>query len=193
MIEKIILKERTKFLNEVSFYDLFSCSINYGKQYFIQFSENISDVVFSDLKYTTFEKNDFRNFYEKEEKLVKLLCSIIEYFGKEVFVVNYVNKWIKDKRISPTLNKLLKQYEVKDTDIILKLSEKKEWEQIAKSIIRYNTFAEFVTISKDIIITPTDHLDIFVSTKNDIDCELEQLLRIHDEFKEYFIFKTLTK
>ncbi len=65
------------------------------------------------------------------------------------------------------MNKQLKAYEVSDSDNVLSISTEEEIRLITKSILRYNTFAHFVIPSLNVVITPTDHLDIFILTKKE--------------------------
>ena len=107
MIEKLNMSEKASLIKKMSFYDLFTCSIKNGKQFIIKFFKSAGDINYSDLRFTTFERKDFQNYYEKERRIIKLLTTLIGYFGEEVFIVNYGDKWMRDKRISPKLNNIL--------------------------------------------------------------------------------------
>ena len=150
-----------------TFYSLSDCSRICGNGIIINFSEKFGKVTYSDLRFTTFDKKEFQLYYRKEKLLIDVTLELLREF-QEIYVFNYGDKWITDKKIAPSLNKILKDNKVFDGDSrVLQLTEESEVVAFVKSILRYNTFVSFFDSEKGIVITPTDHLDIFIDSKDD--------------------------
>ena len=150
-----------------SFYDLSACSQLCGNEIIIGLSKSLGAITYSDLRYTTFDKKDFRLYHEKEKLITGVVIELLGSF-REIYVFNYGDKWIRNKKIAPSLNRILKENKISDDkNCVLQITEKAEIAALVKSVLRYNTFASFFSPEKGIVLTPTDHLDIFIASKGD--------------------------
>lgn len=180
-----ILKNNEKNMainNILPFYDLYTCSRLFGKEVVISLSKKLGGVTYSDLRYTTFDKKDFKLYFKKEKLLIGVVLKLLQGFHG-IYVFDYGDKWIKNKRISPQLNQLLNRNKVSDDNIVLELTDEQEIVAFVKSIFRYNTFASFFVPSKRMVLTPTDHLDIFISSKDDFTKEVENIIKDENKSK----------
>ena len=100
-----------------TFYNLSTCSQSSGNEIIINLSKKLGKVIYSDLRYTTFDKKDFQLYFRKEKLLIGIMLERFREFQESIF--------------------------------------------------RYNTFASFFNPEKGIVVTPTDHLDVFISAKDD--------------------------
>ena len=154
--------------NIKTFYNLSTCSQSSGNEIIIHLSKKLGKVIYSDLRYTTFDKKDFQLYFRKEKLLIGIMLELFREF-REVYVFNYGDKWITNKKVAPSLNQILRDNKVFDGNhsSVLQLTEESEIVAFVKSIFRYNTFASFFNPEKCIVVTPTDHLDVFISAKDD--------------------------
>lgn len=160
-----------------TFYSLSNCSRICGSEIIINFSEKFGKVTYSDLSYTTFDKKEIQLYSIKEKLLIEVILELLRKF-QEIYVFNYGDKWITNKKIAPSLNKILKGNKVFDGDSrVLQLTEESEIVAFVKSIFRYNTFVSFVNPEKGIVITPTDHLDIFIDSKDDYVNTVKEIIK----------------
>ncbi len=84
--------EKQKFIDNISFYDLFSCSAVDGNSVIVDFLESQPKITFSDLNYTTFNKADIQLYNKHESIIIETVLSLIKHFNNEVYVVNYEGK-----------------------------------------------------------------------------------------------------
>ena len=160
-----------------TFYSLSNCSRICGNEIIINFSKQFGKVIYSDLRYTTFDKKEIQLYSIKEKLLIEVILELLRKF-QEIYVFNYGDKWITNKKIAPSLNKILKGNKVFDGDSrVLQLTEESEIVAFVKSIFRYNTFVSFVNPEKGIVITPTDHLDIFIDSKDDYVNTVKEIIK----------------
>lgn len=176
--------EKDILVNSISsFYDLSTCSQLCGNEIIINLSKKLGEVVYSDLRYTTFDKKEIQLYFRKEKLLIGIILELFLNF-QEIYVYNYGDQWIKNKKTAPSLNQILKNNKVFDRDCcVLKLTEKAEIVAFAKSIFRYNTFVSFFNPTKDIVVTPTDHLDIFISSKDEHINAIKEIIENKNENK----------
>ncbi len=160
--------EKGKMVDAIgSFYDLSACSQLCGNEIIIGLSKSLGAITYSDLRYTTFDKKDFRLYHEKEKLITGVVIELLGFF-RGIYVFNYGDKWIRNKKIAPSLNRILKENKIyDDKNCVLQITEEAEIAALVKSVLRYNTFASFFSPEKGIVLTPTDHLDIFIASKGD--------------------------
>ena len=188
MVKILNNTEKDILINSISsFYDLSTCSQLCGNKIIINLSKKLGKVIYSDLRYTTFDKKEIRLYFRKETLLTGIILELLSNF-QEIYVFNYGNQWMINKRKAPSLNQILKDNKVFDCESrVLKLTEEAEIVAFAKSIFRYNTFASFFNPGKGIVVTPTDHLDIFISLKNECVNVIKEIIENKNE-KRIFHF-----
>ena len=134
-----------------------------------------------------FDKKEFQLYFRKEKLLIEIILELLRDF-QEVYVFNYGNKWITNKKVAPSLNQILKDNRVFDGDNrVLKLTEEAEIVAFVKSIFRYNTFASFFNPEKCTVLTPTDHLDVFISSKDDYIKEVKDVIKNKNKSSIFYL------
>ena len=165
MIERVPNKERVEVLGRLSFYDFRSCSLISGQEAIITLSEE-ENTRYCDVCLYPDDKDIRRRYYRRERSLIGLFSKMVVPL-REMYLLNDGERWIVNKRIAPQLNKLLYMYGIGDRDTMLKISALSEAVAFLKSILRYNSFAFFLFPQEQLVIAPTDHMDIFIFGKDD--------------------------
>lgn len=152
-------------LDEFTFYDFeeFVSRNNYDIK--IQFKDEISSIVYGDLSF-----DDNWNLYEKKENMiVELVDLIINRLEENCIATKYNNRWVVDRKKSNRLFKMLKNNHVKmiATRGLLLQNDTEEMSLFIKSILKYNSFVQFLLKDTKLVMTVTDHMDIFLSGEND--------------------------
>lgn len=165
MIEETLLAERKKVLNELSFYDFQSFSLSSGYEKVLKLSEGDNNIRYCDVSYNNYDNAIKNKYYKREKLLIKIFSKMIPVTC-DTFLLNYSDNWIVNKRIAPQLSKLLNTYDIRNKSRMLKISMFSEAIAFLKSILRYNSFASFLFPAEGLVIFPTDHMDIFIFSKN---------------------------
>lgn len=188
MVKNLNNTEKDILINNISsFYNLSTCSQLCGNEILINLSKRLGKVTYSDLRYTTFDKKEFQLYFRKEKFLIGIILELFSNF-QEVYIFNHGDKWINNRKIAPSLNQILKDNKIFDGDsCVLKLTEEIEIVAFVKSILRYNTFASFFIPAKDIVVTPTDHLDIFIFSKDDYINIVKNIIENKNESKIFHL------
>ena len=103
--------------------------------------------------------------YEKIEKRILKYAGVLydQFICDNSVAVRYHGAWVVNPEVSPELHvQLSKSNMLQDCEI--SLNNKEMFLLLAKSALRYNTFCQFLFVKSRLILTITDHLDMFVST-----------------------------
>lgn len=165
MIEKVFGKEREEVLGRFSFYDFRSCSLVSGQEVIIALSEE-DETRYCDVCLYPDHKEIRKQYSRRERSMIQVFQDMVAPL-REMYLLNDREQWLVNKRIAPQLNKLLRMYGIGDCDATLKVSALPEATAFLKSILRYNTFAFFLFPKEQLVIAPTDHMDIFLFGKDD--------------------------
>lgn len=157
--ESVDLKRIKEKFNFYNFEELESFN---GRGLVIEFSPSMDPYIYSDIKFY-----DNADLYETRERYIwECFERIVKSLGEDTcIVIKYNGKWIIDKNEVPELAKSLENMnvsndfggaiEVSKDSLLLKL--------FVESVLRYNSFLQFLFIEKKTILTPSDHMDIFVN------------------------------
>ena len=98
------------------------------------------------------------------------MTEIIKYYNCEsIIVAKYESNWIINKDKSLELTALFKSNRLRTNfSGAIRVSDMKIIKDFIYSNLKYNSFTHFILLENKIIITPTDHLDIFIAS-GDID------------------------
>jgi len=169
-------KELENIEGQLDFYNFDELSSLKKKQLMVKFNDEVRPVIYSDLQ---FDGN--RKEYEDKEKI--LLLFLTNLFKKideiSCIIKKYNEKWVVNNEISPELTNVLTEQlisnrfrggicTVKD-DLIIDL--------FIRSVFKYNSFVQFIFKENQIIISPSDHLDIFIDS-GDIDNLESKILEV---------------
>ncbi|MGX7243631.1 hypothetical protein ACWOC1_02140 [Enterococcus quebecensis] len=163
---KKITEEKFSYLKKkFAFYDFAELSCNSGKEYIVEFINHRDITTFSDLQYGGSESQ----FNQSEKILVTFLLDFLKKLNeKSVFILNYENEWVVNRGLSNNLYKVLKKEQICHSDIGIETDiENKLVKYFIDSVFKYNSFVSFIFEENEIIITPTDHMDIFICSNGE--------------------------
>lgn len=172
---------------QFDFYDFNSYSS--GNDLQIVFTEEFGAVRFGDLEYGA-EPNEYQI---REALLCELTHRIMKRFSdSEIVLKKYEDSWIVNKDLSQELYKELGKHHIDKNVSAISLDKTSPWITLfIKAALKYNSFFEFLLPSKKIVLTLTDHMDIFISAENEI--ILQEIDNIVEEVNQgkLKIFKVL--
>lgn|SRR5574337_575037 len=148
--------------NELAFYDFKTLSPNNDYQFIVQFTDNIEVTTYSDIEYSG---NEF-DFTYQMETLKCFINQLFKYLPEDYCLIrNYGTDWIVDKELSLELYEHFNEQGILNNSKQL-LSIKKDDRLISlllDSIFQYNSFVQFIFKESGVIVSPSDHLDLFIS------------------------------
>lgn len=155
-------KEVANICSKLNFYDFQQfCSID-GDNVKIEFSNHFEYLTYSDLNY-----GSNREIFERKQKLIcELMNSIFRLVqDNNCFIIKYNERWIVNKRKSIRLYKILRKNNIKNKRSAAVSVEKYDYEieLFIRSVLKYNSFVQFIFLKDNMIISVTDHIDIFIS------------------------------
>lgn len=176
-------QEIVHFLSDLNFYDFqHLCSMN-GFNVKIEFSTHYECLTYNDLDYGS----NIELFEQKQELILTLINFIFDLArDKDCLIKKYNECWILNKKKSKVLNKLLRKNNVKNkgTAGILICKTNYEIKLFVRSILKYNSFVQFIFLKEEIVISVTDHMDIFISFANEN--FMQKLLRQLQQFNSKY-------
>lgn len=158
-------QEFTRFFSDLNFYDFqHFCSIN-GSDVKIEFSNCLECFTYNDLNH-----DSNREVFERKERMILELINSIFNLTKDenCLIKKYSESWIVNKKKSIRLYQILRNNNVKNkrTAAILVDKNNYEIELFVKSVLKYNSFVQFIFLEDKMVISVTDHMDIFISFTN---------------------------
>lgn len=144
----------------------------------ISFNESIFMCRYGDIYYGASEET----YLKSEEMLLSFLCDLVKAFSDSSIILHkYSVKWIKQKKISHELYEILKQNKIKNQyDTLIVRNNFAIIRLFAQSILRYNSFIQFLFPQEKVIVSVTDHMDIFVSAQDNL-----VLRKVYDTVKKF--------
>ena len=164
-MKKVNANELISIEESLSSYDFEALSPKQQKSLLVRFKSEVSPVTYSDLQFGGSEE-DYKN---KEKILLKFIKELYDVLGENYCIVRkYNEKWVVNKDLSPELVTIMTEYSVtnKFNGGILVEKEEALVDLFIQSVLKYNSFVQFIFQADEIIISPTDHLDVFVNSKN---------------------------
>ena len=147
------------------FYDFNEMSSISGKQVLIKFNHSVDEIIYSDLQFG----GDKLLYDKKEKKMCELLEELFsEFKDTSCLIRKYERKWIVDKTLSKELYLTLKANNIEnhfDGMIVVKKDDKAIM-QFFESIYKYNSFVQFLFPEERMVISPTDHMDVFIAAED---------------------------
>lgn len=119
-------------------------------------------------------------FCKNSSVVYEVFKKISNHFRIESFYISrYSGQWFSQDCLAPVLSNILKEKKIRsnyaggiltDDEMLIK--------DIFISAQKYNTFPVFISKSAKLAVIPTDHLDLFISSHDELEnCELEILLK----------------
>ena len=106
-----------------------------------------------------------KEYEHLENDLLQLLNSFFDTLStKDAVAIKYADTWVVDKKESSDLYLFLHKRKLDRKKFLYLQDNKQLFLLLSKSTLRYNTFCQFLFPENELVLTVTDHLDIFVST-----------------------------
>lgn len=106
--------------------------------------------------------NEYADFIENQNILWNCLVSLLDICSKNyVWIIPYDRQWMAGSLFDH--NKLTNRH------MIIKTNEADIIKEIFEMSLKYYSFPIFVSSERDIVVIPTDHLDLFVACKKEFD------------------------
>lgn len=108
-------------------------------------------------------------FYQELSCIQLFIAKLMDKIAdQECIIRKYQDEWVKNKRRSRKLHKSLKQahIQIRKTPAIEIHKKSSVIPLFVESIVKYNTFAEFIFAEEKIVLSPTDHMDVFICFEN---------------------------
>ena len=129
----------------------------------VDFSEDFGVVRFGDLEYGA-NLNDYKT---RENLLCKFLLRLISLWDRGLVLKKYEEKWVVNEELSKELYKELQKNHVEKNVAAISLDRTSPWIKLfIKAALKYNSFFQFLFPLEKIVLTVTDHMDIFISAEN---------------------------
>lgn len=180
-MNKINRNQLEKIINEISFYNFEELSTNDNSKIVVKFQNNIDSTTYSDLQFY-----DGREIFDYKKNILiefinKILASIDE---KELIMRKYNEKWIINPEESKEVSDVLSSNAIKNNfnGGLLVHKNNKMVELFIESVLKYNSFIQLIFQKSKIIISPTDHMDIFFESDN-----INELKRVIDDNLNTFV------
>ncbi len=189
-IEKINKSELEMTKLQFKYYDFKELeSIGYSGL-IIRFNKDRETTIYSDLHHYPEQEHIFNQKYGDYLRLIKHIFLTVE--DKKCIVYRYNEKWVVNRELS-SLYSILKNSQIRNNYAGgLKIDKNgRISEMFLESIIKYNSFLEFLFVDSKMIVTPTDHMDVFLHTNNDETIENKLRKMIESCFGDKFAIKDI--
>lgn len=143
------------------FYDFDNLAIKGGTVYVIKPPNEYNHIRYGDIELGNCSALDY---HKLEERLLDFLSILFDSFEEqECTIVKYEPSWIVRKSESPKLSLLLNANGISNDVYGITVSK---YDAIVKELaiasFRYNSFIQFLFPCRKAVITPTDHMDLFL-------------------------------
>lgn len=149
----------------MKFYNFDELSTEDDSKIIVKFDDSVDSVTYSDLSFN----NQFDLFEYKMRILIDFIKRILDKVSdKNCIIIKYNEKWVVNKTEVPELVKLLDNSLVtnKLKGGLLVDKNDKILELFLESVFKYNSFIQILLKDSKIIISPSDHMDIFFQSDN---------------------------
>lgn len=164
-MKKLTEQELMCIREQFTFYDFEDFSGINKNDIKIMFSRYIPETTYSDV--TCDEEREL--YINKQTKLGIVINSILHQVRDEYCIITkYNDRWIVNKKKSKKLFRILRQsnVKIKATAALYVNKSSSDIELFIKSTLKYNSFVQLLFISEKMIMTITDHMDVFISVDN---------------------------
>lgn len=153
--------ELEKLHSILSFYDFQAMNSVAGNDVVVQCRRpklRFGDVAIGNCSLETYEK--------VESVLMSFFIKAVQNVSERMcYIMKYDESWMVDDKLCASLATLLGSKRITNTDSCIFVEKVSNMiDLFAKSCFRYNSFVQFIFPETPLILTPTDHLDIFFSS-----------------------------
>ncbi len=153
--------ETRRLKSSIPFYDFEHLAIRGGVTYVIKAPEKYAHIRYGDIALGNCTAADY---HELEEMLLNFFSVLLDTIDeKDCTIVRYEPKWVVRASGSSKLFSALKKNGVSDDVHGITVDKHDPMvKEFAVSSFRYNSFVQVLFPGRGIIITPTDHMDLFI-------------------------------
>ena len=165
-MKKINNTQIQELQEQLIFYDINNLCTKSNKELIVKFSKEVDEVTYSDLALS----GNIDNYNLKRYLVTNIINSIAKVFSDEMcIIIKYNKNWVVNKKKSKKLYRFLNKNNIKDrfTKAIVIDKNAEIVDMLIESVLKYNSFIQFVFKKSQVSIIPTDHMDIFVKYEND--------------------------
>ena len=167
------------------FYDFENQKKTGGFQTIIEFINKDSIVTYSDLQFG----RKTEDFIFQKNLLINFIVDFIKIIGDNSLILfKYEYRWLNDLNKFPVIHNLLLENNMNnDYSGGIEISVDDECLIcFLESILMYNSFINIILPFSKVIITPTDHMDIFINyDENKISDVIYKLINNISDFQKY--------
>ena len=164
-MHKVSSKQMNNIKKKIKFYNFDELCSEDNTKLIVKFHNYIDTVTYSDLML-----NNGCEMYEFKKKiLIEFIKKIINKVSEDnCIIVKYNEKWVVNKEEAPELANILANNSVtnKLKGGLLVNKNDKIVELFIESVFKYNSFIQIVFKDSKLIISPSDHMDIFFQAYN---------------------------
>lgn len=154
-------QEISRLKNELDFYNFKQFETNNKSKIVVKFNNDFDPITYSDMVLYEEKKEVFEN---KKNILIKFIDAILKYIENDkCFLLKYNEKWVVTRSKSNELSYYLKDNHIRNNQNcgIEINKDDKLLTLFLDSVFKYNSFIQIIFKTPKIIITPTDHMDVF--------------------------------
>jgi hypothetical protein len=147
---------------KLNFYDFEEHNSKNG-QIIIKFREDYDVVRYGDIQFG----ESLEDFMKQANILKNIFSGIINHFDESIVIVKYQENWIIDDEENKDLSEIIQILGVNnDFAGTISVSDSRILIEFFDANLKYNSFTHFILPNIEIILTPTDHLDIFIVSRD---------------------------
>ena len=164
-----------KLIREMSFYNFNDLNSNNNRKIVVKFQNKINSITYSDLQF-----NEGVEIFEyKKNIIIEFIKKVLRVINEENCILRkYNERWVVNQEESKELVSIIKSNGINNNFNGGLLVHKND--QLVKlfieSVLRYNSFIQIIFSKSQIIISPSDHMDIFFEGS-----DINELKRVIDE------------
>ncbi len=149
----------------MKFYNFDELSTEDNSEIIVKFDNSFELVTYSDLSFN----NQFELFEHEMKILIEFIKRILDKVSdKNCIIIKYNDKWVVNKTKAPELGMLLDNYLITNNwkGALLVDKDDRILELFLESVFKYDSFMQILLKDSKIIISPSDHMDIFFHSNN---------------------------
>jgi hypothetical protein len=164
-VNKVKNNQLENIKKEILFYNFDDLNSNDNSKIVVKFNEVIETVTYSDLQF-----NDERDIFEYQKNiLIEFIKKILDKIDEEsCIIIKYNEQWLINREETKELSDILFEYSI-DNNFnggIQADKNSKIVELFIESVFKYNSFIQIILKNSQVVISPSDHMDIFFQTNN---------------------------
>lgn len=159
-MKKLDSHKLLEIMRSMKFYNFDEMCTSNAEEIVVKFADKEDVVTYSDLNF-----DGSLNIFEQQKRIIIQFVKLFLLSSNEETCVlkKYSSRWVKDPKLTKGLYDSLHHASIRSnySGGIVVGTNSKELEWFIESVLKYNSFIQIILIEAQIIITPTDHMDVF--------------------------------